>query len=50
MRFLTGGIKVYHIPVVPIIADSVIAPSFFGTLPLMRMIFLREQIDIVHGH
>ncbi len=36
VRYLSGGIKVYHLPIIPILDDVVSAPSFFGTLPLMR--------------
>lgn len=56
IRYLTSGLKVYYIPawlvfdqVLPLIT-KVTFPTIYGLLPLMRNIFIREQIDILHAH
>ena len=49
IRWLSPGLKVYHIPF-PTIASSATLPNFFTFLPYLRTIALRERIDIVHGH
>lgn len=42
-------IKVYHLPVTTI-ASSASLPNFLTCLPYLRNIFIREGIQIVHGH
>ncbi|KAJ4460389.1 putative Phosphatidylinositol N-acetylglucosaminyltransferase subunit A [Paratrimastix pyriformis] len=49
VRYMTNGLKVYYIPWQPFIMGNTV-PTIFGTLPLLRNIFIREQIQIVHGH
>lgn len=49
IRWLSPGLKVYHIPF-PAIASSATLPNFFTFLPYLRTIALRERIDIIHGH
>lgn len=49
VRYLPGGLKVYHCPFLPM-ADEVCLPTFTVTFPLLRWIFIREGIDIVHSH
>ncbi|XP_052824527.1 phosphatidylinositol N-acetylglucosaminyltransferase subunit A isoform X2 [Octopus bimaculoides] len=49
VRYLTNGLKVYYLPFYPIY-NQCILPSLFTTLPLLRDIFIREKITIVHGH
>ncbi|GAB1598450.1 phosphatidylinositol N-acetylglucosaminyltransferase subunit A-like isoform X1 [Argonauta hians] len=49
VRYLTNGLKVYYLPFYPIY-NQCIFPSMFTTLPLIREIFIREKITIVHGH
>ncbi|KAJ2157533.1 Phosphatidylinositol N-acetylglucosaminyltransferase GPI3 subunit [Coemansia sp. RSA 552] len=49
VRYLAGGLKVYYIPAV-IVYSNASLPTFFCTFPVFRQIFIREQIDIVHGH
>ncbi|KAJ2819921.1 Phosphatidylinositol N-acetylglucosaminyltransferase GPI3 subunit, partial [Coemansia sp. 'formosensis'] len=49
VRYLAGGLKVYYMPAV-IVYSNASLPTFFGTFPIFRQIFIREQIDIVHGH
>ncbi|KLO14008.1 transferase [Schizopora paradoxa] len=49
IRWLSPGIKVYHIPFVTI-ASSATLPEFFTFLPYFRNIILREHIQLIHAH
>ncbi|KAH7040041.1 uncharacterized protein B0I36DRAFT_357400 [Microdochium trichocladiopsis] len=49
VRYLTNGIKVFHVPFAVIYRSSSF-PTVFSFFPLFRNIILREQIEIVHGH
>ncbi|KAK4793481.1 hypothetical protein SAY86_023916 [Trapa natans] len=49
VRYMTGGLKVYYIPWKPFLMQNTL-PTFYGTLPIMRNILIREKISIVHGH
>lgn len=49
IRVLTNGLKVYYMPVAVVYRQSAF-PTVFSAFPLLRQIFIREQIDIVHGH
>ncbi|KAJ2389340.1 Phosphatidylinositol N-acetylglucosaminyltransferase GPI3 subunit [Coemansia sp. RSA 2603] len=49
VRYLAGGLKVYYMPA-QIVYSNASLPTFFCTFPIMRQIFLREQVEIVHGH
>lgn len=49
VRYLPGPLKVYHCPIVPM-TDQDALPTFTATLPLLRWIWIREGIEIVHGH
>lgn len=49
VRYLSGGLKVYYCPLAPLVANACV-PTFTASLPLLRSIFLREQISIVHAH
>ncbi|CAI9723954.1 phosphatidylinositol N-acetylglucosaminyltransferase subunit A-like [Octopus vulgaris] len=49
VRYLTNGLKVYYLPFYPIY-NQCILPSLFTSFPLLRDIFIREKITIVHGH
>ena len=49
IRWLSPGLKVYHIPF-PTIASSATLPNFLTFLPYLRTIALREHVDIIHGH
>lgn len=42
-------LKVYYCPILPMV-DQDALPTFTATLPLLRWIFIREQINIVHSH
>ena len=49
VRHLTSGVKVYYLPLYRI-WDEVTLPTIYSNFALFRSIFIREQIDIVHGH
>lgn len=49
VRYLPGPLKVYYCPIVKMV-DQDALPTFTATFPLMRWIFMRERIDIVHAH
>ena len=49
VRYLPGGLKVYYCPFLPLV-DEVCVPTFTVSVPLLRWIFLREGIDVVHAH
>jgi phosphatidylinositol glycan class A protein len=49
VRYLTNRIKVYHLPHW-VVYRSTTFPTVFSSFPLLRQIFIREQIQIVHGH
>jgi len=49
VRYLTNRIKVYHLPHW-VVYRSTTFPTVFSSFPILRQIFIREQIQIVHGH
>ncbi len=49
VRYLPGPLKVYYCPILPM-TDQDAMPTFLATFPLLRHIFIRERIDIVHAH
>ncbi len=49
VRYLTNGIKVYHVPFL-VVYRSTTFPTVFSFFPVFRNIVIRERIDIVHGH
>ena len=49
VRYLPGGLKVYYCPFLPM-TDEDCLPTFTVTFPLLRWIFIREAIEIVHSH
>ncbi|KAF1986332.1 glycosyltransferase family 4 protein [Aulographum hederae CBS 113979] len=49
VRYLTNGLKVYHVPFLVIFRESTF-PTVFSFFPIFRNIILRERIEIVHGH
>lgn len=46
---MTNGLKVYYLPIKPFYQQSVL-PTMIASLPLIRYIYIRENIQIVHGH
>ncbi|KAJ1973829.1 Phosphatidylinositol N-acetylglucosaminyltransferase GPI3 subunit [Dimargaris xerosporica] len=49
IRYLTNGLKVYYVPGL-VIYNQATLPTIVGNFPLFRQIFIREQVDVVHGH
>lgn len=49
VRTLANGLKVYYVPFFVLYRLSA-SPTVFLALPILRNIFIRELIDIVHGH
>lgn len=49
VRMLTNGLRVYYVPFVQVYRSTTF-PTVFLAFPILRTIFVREQIDIVHGH
>ncbi|XP_071116250.1 phosphatidylinositol N-acetylglucosaminyltransferase subunit A-like [Haliotis cracherodii] len=49
VRYLSSGLKVYYLPFPPFY-NQCILPTIYTTFPLLRNIFIREKISIVHGH
>lgn len=49
IRYMTNGLKVYYLPLQTFYNQSVL-PTFITSIPLLRNIFLRERVAIVHGH
>lgn len=49
VRYMTGGLKVYYVPWKPFLMQNTL-PTFYGTLPIIRTILIREGISLVHGH
>ncbi|XP_055677657.1 phosphatidylinositol N-acetylglucosaminyltransferase subunit A isoform X1 [Lutzomyia longipalpis] len=49
IRYMTNGLKVYYLPI-KTFYNQCILPTMICNIPLYRDIFVRERIDIVHGH
>jgi phosphatidylinositol glycan class A protein len=49
VRYMTNGLKVYYLPVLPFYNKSAL-PTIVGSLPLLRHVILAEDVDVVHGH
>jgi phosphatidylinositol glycan class A protein len=49
VRYMNNGLKVYYLPIWRIY-QQVTFPTIYSTFPLFRSIFLREAVDVVHGH
>lgn len=49
IRYLTNGLKVYYLPL-QVMYNQSTATSFFHSLPLLRCVFVRERISVVHAH
>ena len=49
VRYFANGLKVYYIPNMPFYNGASL-PTLFGSLPLLRNLFIREEIEIVHSH
>lgn len=49
VRYCTNGLKVYYVPLFVFYRQTTF-PTVFAPLGILRNIYLREQIDILHGH
>nr|CAG4651779.1 EOG090X0515 [Triops cancriformis] len=49
VRYMGNRLKVYYLPV-KTFYNQVVLPTMVASVPIMRHIFIREQINIVHGH
>nr|SVE89848.1 EOG090X0515 [Daphnia sinensis] len=49
VRYMTNGLKVYYLPL-KTMHDQVVLPTLFASLSIFRNIFIRECVEIVHGH
>ncbi|PUZ70713.1 hypothetical protein GQ55_2G256200 [Panicum hallii var. hallii] len=49
VRYVTNGLKVYHVPWRPFLMQNTL-PTLFLTFPVVRTIIIRERISVVHGH
>lgn len=50
VRYLSYGLKVYHLPL-NVMYDKTAYPDFLTSFtPILRHVFIRENIDIMHGH
>lgn len=49
VRYLTNGLKIYHVPFFVIYRETTF-PTVFSFFPIFRNIVIREKIEIVHGH
>eukprot|EP01061_Rhynchopus_euleeides_P018268 TRINITY_DN30204_c1_g1_i1.p1 TRINITY_DN30204_c1_g1~~TRINITY_DN30204_c1_g1_i1.p1 ORF type:complete len:518 (+),score=139.30 TRINITY_DN30204_c1_g1_i1:35-1555(+) len=52
VRWATGGIKVYYLTqfALQLPPGTITLPTVYSLLPVMRNIFIREGVDVVHGH
>lgn len=49
VRYLTSGLKVYYLPL-QVMYNQSTATTCYHSLPLMRCVFVRERITVVHAH
>ncbi|XP_030057461.1 phosphatidylinositol N-acetylglucosaminyltransferase subunit A [Microcaecilia unicolor] len=49
VRYLTNGLKIYYLPL-KVMYNQSTATTLFHSLPLLRYIFVRERINMVHSH
>nr|CAG4643914.1 EOG090X0515 [Lepidurus arcticus] len=49
IRYMANGLKVYYLPL-KTFYSQVVLPTMVASLPLLRHILIREEINIVHGH
>ncbi|KAJ1967854.1 Phosphatidylinositol N-acetylglucosaminyltransferase GPI3 subunit [Dispira parvispora] len=49
IRYLSDGLKVYYVPCL-VIYNQATLPTVVANFPIFRQIFIREEIQVVHGH
>ena len=47
---MANGLKVYHLPLLPVVRNDVAFFALLNIFPVLRQILIREHIDICHGH
>jgi phosphatidylinositol glycan class A protein len=47
---MANGLKIYHLPQIPLVLGDSVFMTFINSIPVVRQILIREKIDIVHGH
>ena len=50
VRYLTNGLKVYHIPIIEMFRQTSYIELISHHTAILRQIWIREQIEIVHSH
>ncbi|EPY38657.1 UDP-GlcNAc:PI A1-6 GlcNAc-transferase [Angomonas deanei] len=52
IRYFTNGLKVYYLPLLAakLPPGTATLPNWMSAFPLLRTIFIRERITVVHGH
>lgn len=52
IRYFTNGMKVYYLPLLAakFPPGAVTLPTMIGAFALLRSIYIRERINVVHGH
>lgn len=50
VRYLSNGLKVYHMPTINLYSQTTMPPLLHMHINLFRQIFIREQVQIMHGH
>lgn len=50
VRYLSNGLKVYYTPTVNMYSQTSYPPLMHAHINILRQIFVRERIQIVHGH
>ncbi|CAP22111.2 Protein CBG00513 [Caenorhabditis briggsae] len=49
VRYLSNGLKVYYLPFI-VAYNGATLSSIIGSMPWLRKVFLRENVQIIHGH
>ncbi|XP_077583645.1 phosphatidylinositol N-acetylglucosaminyltransferase subunit A isoform X1 [Stigmatopora nigra] len=49
IRYLTNGLKIYYLPL-QVMYNQSTTTTFIHSMPLLRCVFVRERITIVHSH
>ncbi|KAB0798432.1 hypothetical protein PPYR_09425 [Photinus pyralis] len=49
VRYMTNGLKVYYLSI-KVLYNQCVLPTIMCNIPLIRYIFIRESVDIVHCH
>ena len=47
---MANGLKVYHLPLLPVLRNDVAFLAIFHIGSILRQIYISEHVDIAHGH